>query len=325
MYKPKTLKGRLMGLAIVAAVVALALVGITMADEGEVERQRLSRQERLRLAREDSAALKVAVMPTLDCLPLYVARHYHFLDSLGDDIRLRQFAAQMDCDTALAGGSVEGAMTDLVRAEWMQGKGIPLVYASQTEASWQLIAARAARIKQLKQLYDKMLAMTRYSATDLLADKAVDSAKVKDERVFRIQVNDVGVRLDMMLNGEMDAALMPEPQATVARLAKGNVLLDTRKMGLRLGVLAFRKVVADNADRQRQMATLRKAYNQACDSIAKHGIAHYAQLLNNVYHLPDSVARQLPGDIKFTHIAQPRPADVEQAKRWVEDVRKPAQ
>ena len=33
----------------------------------------LSRMERKRLAREDSMALKVAVMPSLDCLPLYIA------------------------------------------------------------------------------------------------------------------------------------------------------------------------------------------------------------------------------------------------------------
>ena len=64
------------------------------------ETKRLSRQQRLKLWREDSAALKIAVMPTLDCLPIYVAKERQMFDT-AVDIRLKRYRAQMDCDTAL--------------------------------------------------------------------------------------------------------------------------------------------------------------------------------------------------------------------------------
>ena len=38
------------------------------------ETKRITRAQRLKAMREDSAALKVAVLPTLDCLPIYLAR-----------------------------------------------------------------------------------------------------------------------------------------------------------------------------------------------------------------------------------------------------------
>ena len=66
------------------------------------ETKRITRQQRREAARKDSAALKVAVMPTLDCLPLYVAEHYQLFDTLRGGVRLKHFMAQMDCDTALA-------------------------------------------------------------------------------------------------------------------------------------------------------------------------------------------------------------------------------
>lgn len=317
MYKPKTRRSRLIAAAIVLLALGGVAVGLYLDSHGEEVRVAQSRQERMRLAREDSAALKVAVMPTLDCLPLYVAREHHLFDSLGADVRLKAFRAQMDCDTALAGGSVEGAMTDLVRAEWMQGEGTPLTYLSATEASWQLASARAARVTQLKQLYDKMLAVTRHSATDLLATFVVDSTRLKDERVFRVQVNDVTVRLDMMLNGEMDAALLPEPQASAVRLAKGHVLLDTRRLDWRLGVLVFRTPAANDEGRKKQIDVLCRAYNQACDSLNKHGLAHYASLIASTCKVRQKVAEKLPRDIRFSHIAAPRPADVERAQRWL--------
>ena len=87
------------------------------------ETKRITRLERQRLAREDSAALKVAVIPTLDCLPFFVARHYNLFDSLGADIRLKAFSSHIDCDTAILFDRVEVAASDLVRAERMKDKG----------------------------------------------------------------------------------------------------------------------------------------------------------------------------------------------------------
>ena len=163
------------------------------------EKQRLSRAEITKLRIEDSLSLKIAVMPTMDCLPIFLAKDNHLFDTLNVDVHLLKLNAQMDCDTAIIHGRVEGSITDLVRAERMQRKGIALRYVSATNTYWQLISNRMARIKELKQLSDKMIAMTRYSATDYLTNLALDSAKPKYD-VFRIQVNDVNIRLRMLLN-----------------------------------------------------------------------------------------------------------------------------
>ena len=40
------------------------------------ETKRISRLQRQKAMREDSAALKVAVLPTLDCLPIYLAEDH---------------------------------------------------------------------------------------------------------------------------------------------------------------------------------------------------------------------------------------------------------
>ena len=97
------------------------------------ETKRQTRAQRLRQAREDSAALKVAVMPTLDCLPVYLAKDHHLFDTVVD-IRLKHFTAQMDVDTALMNKRVEVGVTDLVRAERMKHQGDSLRYLTATNA-----------------------------------------------------------------------------------------------------------------------------------------------------------------------------------------------
>jgi hypothetical protein len=51
----------------------------------ETKREAENRREAMR---KDSAALKVAVLPTLDCLPLYVAEYYQLFDTINGGVRL---------------------------------------------------------------------------------------------------------------------------------------------------------------------------------------------------------------------------------------------
>ena len=170
----------------------------------------------------------------------------------------------------------------------------------------------------LKHLDDKMLAMTRYSVTDMLGDLAVDSAKLKTERVFRIQINDVYVRLKMLENNEMDALFLTEPQATQALLGKHKVLLDTRKLDMQMGVLAFLTKGMDDKNRKRQMEVFMKGYNEACDSINKYGVHHYTDVIRKYYTVSDQALKALPDSLPFQRAGAPREKDVARAKAWIE-------
>ena len=298
---------------------AVILAGMTLVascGNSYQEQKRLSRMERIRLAKEDSAALKIAVMPTLDCLPLFVARQYKWFCDGKTDIRLKFYSSQIDCDTAIVNGRVEGAVSDLVRVARMNEKGAKLKPQIATGAYWQLITNRNARIKELKQLDDKMVAMTRYSVTDMLADFAVDSAKLPKEKVFKVQINDVNVRLRMMLNNEMDAMFVTEPQASMARAAKNKVLLDTRKLDWRMGIIAFREKPMKDVDRKRQYDIFVKAYNQACDSLNKNGIMHYADLMEKYFHADMQTLKTI-GKVRFDHAVGPRQKDMEKAVNYI--------
>ena len=279
------------------------------------ETKRITRAQRLKMLREDSAALKVAVLPTLDCLPIYLAKDHQLFDTVVD-IRLKKFTAQMDIDTALTNSRVQLGVTDLVRAERMKKEGADLEYLAMTNAYWQLITNRVARITDLKHLDDKMLAMTRYSVTDMLGELAVDSAKLKPEQVFRIQINDVNVRLKMLENNEMDALLMTEPQAAQARLLKHKVLLDSRKMDLQMGAIVMQGKGMDDKNRKRQMEVFIKGYQAACDSINTFGIAHYRDLIVK-YCQVKSESVELLDKNKFVGLAKPRQQDIERAQKWL--------
>lgn len=278
--------------------------------------KKLSRSERLRLQREDSLALKISVMPTIDCMPLFMAQEYGFLKSLGADIRLKTRKTQMECDQDLLKGRTEGSVTDLVRGEWLKKHGVDLRYVGTTVASWQLFVSPSARVKQVKQLGDKMVAVTRHSATDFLTFQMLEGVTTTAD-VFRVQVNDVPLRLEMLMNSEIDVAWLPEPYATKARLIKLSSMASSDQYGPEMGVVAFRNKSLSDKRRQEQLKVFCQAWNQACDSLNKYGVEKYSFYVAKYCSVKKEEADSLPKHV-FTHMGAPREDYVERAAKFVE-------
>ena len=292
----------------------LILAVLTFVSCGKSDKELQAERQAQKLAEREAyqKAYKIAVMPTMDCLPAYLLKDSLLYDTAKVDIRLCRFNAQMDCDTAMIGGSVQAAFSDLVRTERLKHRNKVLMhYLTDTNLKWQLIADKDSKLKQLSDLSDKIVAMTRFSGTDLLTDMAVKKAKPKYQ-VFRVQVNDVLVRLAMLQNHEIDAYWFSEPQITKALAADNNSLFNSEDAGVHLGVVA----IMDKVRRQDEEAAFAEAYDKAVEQINKNGVKYYSALIQKYMKVDESVVRALP-DIKYTKIGPPRKADLLMARNFL--------
>ena len=292
-------------------LMVLTLIGSTLFSCSQSDQQ----SEQHRRTQQDSATLQIAVMPTIDALPLFVADSTGLFDEQKVKVKLR-YMTQIDAQEAMKQHKIHGAVTELVRAERMQQQGTALHYATVTNASWQLIANRLSRVQRVDQLGDKMMAITRYSVLDYLGNVVVDSAKPK-QTVYRVQINDVNIRLMMLLNNEMDAEWLPEPQATVARMAHHPVLGTSQGRNFVPGILAFTAQTWQNADRRKQIEAVMRAWDKACDEINKNGLAQYANIIAQCCSVKTDAVQHLPRTT-FTKSQPPRQQDIDQARnvKW---------
>ena len=292
----------------------LILAVLTLVSCGKSDKELQAERQAQKLAEREAyqKAYKIAVMPTMDCLPAYLLKDSLLYDTAKVDIRLCRFNAQMDCDTAMIGGSVQAAFSDLVRTERLKHRNKVLMhYLTDTNLNWQLIADKDSKLKQLSDLSDKIVAMTRFSGTDLLTDMAVKKAKPKYQ-VFRVQVNDVLVRLAMLQNHEIDAYWFAEPQITKALAADNNSLFNSEDAGVHLGVVA----IMDKVRRQDEEAAFAAAYDKAVEQINKNGVKYYSALIQKYMKVDESVVRAL-SDIKYTKIGPPRKANLLMARNFL--------
>ncbi len=265
-------------------------------------------------ARRDSAALHVALMPVADCFPFYLAQRCGIYERLGLDLRILTLQAQLDTDTALLRRRAELVYSDLARAIMIQQTDtFDLRAIAAAPAELELITARRGRVRSISQLKERMVAVARHSITDYWSDRLMDSARMEQTAIFRPQINDVRIRTDMICNGTMDAAFLPEPYASEARLRGNTRNFSTRGLRPHLGAFLVPSWVLRDSTRTRQLQLLFQGYEEALtlrDSLPP--------LLRELCFTPDSiidsVARAIPA---FQPLTRPSEDDAAAALRWL--------
>lgn len=264
----------------------------------------------------DSTALRVALMPTLGCLPIYYAKLTGITDSLKLDIQLLRYSAQMDIDTSITRGHADIAYTDMIRAIRLSDTASTISFLA-IEEPITMVAQKGKRVKKMKQMSEKMIAICRLCATDYWCEKMLDSAKICQDSVYRPQINDVKLRAMMMCTGLLEGAMLEEPYASWAIWEGNKKLLQTQEESFQFAVWVTKDSLRKDNPKTEQTRKFITAYKTAVENINK-GL--YADSLRSIlireYVIPESVVDTL----QLTPIKQPfipRRKDVDEAVNWL--------
>lgn len=267
------------------------------------------------LARQDSLALSVGILPVMECLPLYYAQQMGMLDSLPAGIRLQTFLSQMDCDTAVLRRHIAVAYGDIARALLMPAD---MRLLTSVDGRLSLVTARTKRIRQLRHLNERMIALDRLSQSDYWSDELMKQADMDLSAVYRPQINDIQLRTSMLTEQLIDAALLPEPYATQA-VRQGNRRLFTANDS----TLSFACFVASDSTladtlRVQQIRLLFDTYNKAAALLNsdRRNDDSVRVLLCRHYNLPPEVADSIKIPT-FHPVHAPRPEGIGKVAEWL--------
>lgn len=134
-------------------------------------------------------------------------------------MRATHYDSQLDADTALLGGHVLGGTTSRSRLALYQrqGKARDLEIVCPIEETWSLVICGRLRARKVKDLKGLTVATAREDASSVLCDLMAREAGLQPEDLLHPQINDLGVRMQMLTNGQIDAAMLPEPYASQTR------------------------------------------------------------------------------------------------------------
>lgn len=259
----------------------------------------------------DTTVLRVAVMPAINCLPVFYAERTGLADSLGLEMELLRYQAQMDIDTAITFGHADIAYTDLIRIAKLNKAKVTLSAFASCDEPISLISLKTKRVKQVNQMKEQMIAVSRLSATDYWCDRLLDSTRTNYDDIYRPQVNDVRLRAEMLRQGLIDAAMMGEPYATWM------TMLGHKRLFLSKGKQPQLYAWANISATKKQQKVFLDILKEATEQLGKPSEAALLRdILKQEYQLPPA----LVDSIELQPVRQTsavRPADTEEAEKWL--------
>lgn len=295
--KPYSLKGALFFLVGVAVVVGL-LTGC---------------------GQKEQPKLKVGLLPIIDSLPFYVAEQEGYFKAEGLDVELTTFTSALERDTALQTGQTDGQLADLVASGLLNKdkeriKVVKTTYgATPQKAMISVIAGPKSGIASPADLKGKRIGISENSLIDYITDELLKGAGMGPRDVQKVSVPAIPVRMQMLIQGQLDAATLPEPLATLAVSSGGRVVLDDSRERLGLSVLQFRtEVVKQQKDAVKRFV---RAHERAVKAVNANP-EQYRGLLVEKARLPDAVKGTFPVPA-FPESSVPSRADVQRAVGWM--------
>ena len=259
----------------------------------------------------DTTILRVAVMPTMSCLPIYYAERSRLADSLGLEMELLRYQAQMDIDTAILYGHADIAFTDLIRVARLS-KQVSLTPLVVCDEALSLISLKTKRVKQVNKMKEQMIAISRLSATDYWCDRLLDSTHTSHEDIYRPQVNDVRLRAEMLRQGLIDAAIMGEPFATWMTMLGHKRLFQTR--GKQPYLYAWAACNSATNEQKKAFQLLLSAATDRCNDKSQALLLH--DILKQEYQLPPAIVDTLELQ-SLKHPMDIRQSDIEEVEKWL--------
>ncbi len=244
-------------------------------------------------ATTDTADSSLAILPTIDCLPYYLAAREQLYDSLGVKVRLLSTMSQWDCDTAIKGRTQAVGLMDSLRLTYRQRIGNALEVVDTTMAQgWAAVACGQLRLKKIEQLKGRTIATARHSVADHCIATLLKMNGTPTQDALLPQINDIAVRAKMLDGDQVNAALLPEPYVTAAR-AKGHNILWKAPAKAYAGRLVATRPTTQQKNFRENWQKVQKAVAIAATWLNQKGLAAARTTLQKDYRLPTAAIDSL--------------------------------
>ena len=181
-------------------------------------------------------ALRFAVLPILESLPMYVAQKEGLFEKHRLKVELIPVASAPERDQVFAAAQVNGMInealsTALINKDQVRAQVVRYARtATQQDALFSLVASGKSGITGMDGLKGVEIGVSQATIIEYLTERLLQAQGFKPEEIKTISVPKIPDRINLLGAGELKAAMLPEPPVTLALLQGGKLLLDDRAL-----------------------------------------------------------------------------------------------
>lgn len=269
-----------------------------------------------------SEPLRVALLPILDSLPYYVAEANGYFEDEGVSVEVVPVASGLERDQLMQSGEIEGMLTELpVVAVFNAAQPSVQVLITARKAYedaplFRVLAAPGSGINTPAGLAGVEIGIAENTIIEYVTDRLLQAEGLSDEEIATRSIPAIPERYQLLMEGQIAAANLPDPLAQSA-IEQGatNVIDDSAYPEYAVSVLAFStEAIEQNPD---ALQAFLRAWDHAAADINSNPEAYRALLLEQV-RVPENVQEtyQIP---PFPRSEVPSPDQWADVNQWLID------
>lgn len=178
--------------------------------------------------------IKVGVLPIVEVLPIYVAHKERYFDEAQVMVEIVPCASASERDQLLAASAVDVVVNDLVSIALNNKEKINIVgvrYAmipNERFFQFAIVSSKTSNIKKPSELKGVPIGISNMTIVHYVTERLLLTEGIKPEEIKTVPIPRIADRLSALMRGDLKAACLPEPFATLAISRGANLLLDDR-------------------------------------------------------------------------------------------------
>lgn len=270
-------------------------------------------------AAEKRQVFKFGTIPVLQALPLFVASEKGFFSEEGLNVVITVFNSAMEKDIAFTSGQIEGYFGDIMTPTVLAANGIGIKMVATNfntgvdQRMFAIVASPKVKNSDLASAAASGIATGSNTIAEYLTVRILAAQKTPVAPVKLIDIKSIPIRLQMLLSGQVTAALLPEPLATLAQNSGAKVLADDLGFGLSATILAF------SGDYLGKYPEAVRSFLTAVDRASAYingNPDEVREIMNRACKVPEPLQRSFPIP-KFPKLTVPEKSQVMDVYRWL--------
>lgn len=196
--------------------------------------------------------IRMAVLPVLDALPLYVAQQEGLFEKYGVQVELIPAGSAPKRDELINAGQADGMINETLSTMFYNKEEprVQVVRFARTATAdspvFRILSAPRSNITIPSDLKNVEIGISQGTVIEYLTDRMLQAEGLSPEEINGVAVPDIGQRMALLQSGELKAATLPDPLASLAIQQGATVIVeDSIVPNLSHSVYTFRKEFID--------------------------------------------------------------------------------
>jgi len=184
---------------------------------------------------DEPVTLRIAVLPILDALPMYVAQQEDLFEKHGVEVEFIPVASAAERDQVITSGQADGMINEAVSTLFYNKDETQIQIvrfartATPSSPQFFILASGQSGITNVADLKGVAVGISEGTVIEYLTDRLLEAEGFTQEEIQTVAVPKIPERMTLLGSGELDAAMLPDPLASLAAQGGAVVVLDDSK------------------------------------------------------------------------------------------------